>query len=521
MDDQIIAGPALKTAAGAVFKRDKQGGVANGDEASYPDADGNPTRVGNFHKGLPHDPVTGHVDPAAYVKLMNALVDRATTPPAGDPQRMEPIAVFEAEIVSSPRRMRPFVNPLAGFSGDPLGIKPWTFQVAPAPRIDGAEAAGEAVELYWMAHLRDVPFADFDADPLVAAAAAELSALSDFRGPKDAAGEVTPTTIFRGATPGDCKGPYVSQFFLRDVPFGALTIAQKQTTVHPGTDHMTGWTDWLAVQDGAARDPIPAHVVDPQRRYIRSMRDFAHYVHVDQLYEAYFNACLILLGMRAAKDPGNPYTMSTKTEGFGTLGGPAVLTLVAEVATRALKAVWYQKWGVHRRLRPESFGGLVQRSKTCGNPYGLHADVLNAEAITRAHALHDSYLLPMAYPEGSPMHPAYGAGHATVAGACVTVLKAFFDENMTIIAPVRPAADGLGLEPYNGPDLKVGDELNKLAANVAIGRNMAGVHWRTDYDQSLRLGEEVTIQILQGLKATTFEEHEMSFTRFDGTSMTI
>ena len=41
----------------------------------------------------------------------------------------------------------------------------------------------------------------------------------------------------------------------------------------------------------------------------------------------------------------------------------------------------------------------------------------------------DHYLLSMAFPEGSPMHPCYGAGHATVAGACVTVLKAFFDHS--------------------------------------------------------------------------------------------
>ncbi len=33
--------------------------------------------------------------------------------------------------------------------------------------------------------------------------------------------------------------------------------------------------------------------------------------------------------------------------------------------------------------------------------------------------------LPMAFQEGSPMHPSYGAGHATVAGACVTILKAY------------------------------------------------------------------------------------------------
>ena len=30
------------------------------------------------------------------------------------------------------------------------------------------------------------------------------------------------------------------------------------------------------------------------------------------------------------------------------------------------------------------------------------------------------------------MHPAYGAGHATVAGACVTILKAFFDTSAVL-----------------------------------------------------------------------------------------
>ncbi len=83
-----------------------------------------------------------------------------------------------------------------------------------------------------------------------------------------------------------------------------------------------------------------------------------------------------------------------------------------------------------------------------------------------------------AFPEGSPTHPAYGAAHATVAGACVTVLKAFFDESFVIPNPVEAASDGLSLKPYTGPSLTVGGELNKLASNVAIGRNIAGVHWR-------------------------------------------
>jgi hypothetical protein len=47
-------------------------------------------------------------------------------------------------------------------------------------------------------------------------------------------------------------------------------------------------------------------------------------------------------------------------------------------------------------------------------------------------------LLPQVFPEGAPTHPAYGAGHATVAGACVTILKAWFDESEVFDANVVP-----------------------------------------------------------------------------------
>jgi hypothetical protein len=108
------------------------------------------------------------------------------------------------------------------------------------------------------------------------------------------------------------------------------------------------------------------------------------------------------------------------------------------------------------------------------------------------HTKNGSSLLPMAFPEGSPTHPAYGAGHATVAGACVTMLKAFFDGSFVLPSPMVPTPNGTGLVPYTGHDLTVANELNKVAANVAIGRNGAGVHWRSDYASSLHLGRSRT-----------------------------
>jgi hypothetical protein len=140
-----------------------------------------------------------------------------------------------------------------------------------------------------------------------------------------------------------------------------------------------------------------------------------------------------------------------------------------------------------------------------------------------------SYLLPMAFPEGSPLHPSYGAGHATVAGACTTILKAWFKEEALIPNPVQPNADGTALEPYTGPDanqLTVGGELNKLASNIAIARDIAGVHWRSDYTESIFLGEAIAISVLEDMGFTYNENQEgffrgFSLTKFDGTKITV
>lgn len=105
------------------------------------------------------------------------------------------------------------------------------------------------------------------------------------------------------------------------------------------------------------------------------------------------------------------------------------------------------------------------------------------------------------------------------------MLKALFDESFVIPNPVVPGADGRSLVPYTGADaarLTVGGELNKLAANVAIGRNFGGIHYRSDYTQSLRLGEQVTIRALSDRRLTYNEDFEgFSFTGFDGNRITI
>jgi membrane-associated phospholipid phosphatase len=268
--------------------------------------------------------------------------------------------------------------------------------------------------------------------------------------------------------------------------------------------------------------------MDPTPRYLRNGRDLGQWVHIDALHQAYFQATLNLLapvsagGSECPLNPGNPYLGSSMQDGFGTFGGPHILALVSEVATRALKAVWFQKWFVHRRLRPEAFAGRIHHKLVSGRPYPIHPDALNSAALAQVFGAHGTYLLPMAFPEGSPLHPAYGAGHATVAGACVTILKALFDGNHVVPNPVVASDDGLALNPFAGGPLTVEGELNKLAFNVAFGRNIAGVHWRTDGSASLALGEAVAISILRDQRTTYMEPFGgFTFRKFDGTTITV
>lgn len=469
----------------------------NGDEEVYP------ARFANYSKGLPHNSL-GEVEPAAYDALLAALTSAN-------------LADFEAIPLGGGRTL---TNPQSGLAYDLEGSDAWNLSMAPHPPFASAWAAGEMVELYWMALLRDVSFTDFGSNRLVGHAARDLTRLTDLRAPKQD-GMVTPETIFRGDTPGDLAGPYVSQFLLREIPYGSLTISQRQGTVVGGLDYGTRYDEWLNIQNGG---PTADVKLDPQRRYIRNMRDLTRYVQIDALYEAYLNACLILLGMGAPVDPGNPYAPSANQHGFGTFGGPHILSLVTEVATRALKAVWYQKWFVHRRLRGEEFGGRVHNHLAGRASYPIHEDLLGSEALDFVKHKNGTWLLPLAFPEGSPTHPSYGAGHATVAGACVTILKAWFDESHVMPNPVVPNPGGQTLVPYEGDDagsLTVGGELNKVAANVAFGRNMAGIHYRTDYSESVKLGERIAICILEEQKPGYNENSSLSLTTFDGTAITI
>lgn len=499
----------------------------NGDTARFTDFSC------SYSKALLHDSL-GIPNAAAWLSLRNAF----TTGNASD---------FNNIIVGNPgggpnSRLN---GPQGAMAFDLEGLDSHCTVIPPAPSVSSAQTAAEQVEHYWGSLLADTPFTQYATSSLAAQAVADLNNMSFIRSSANNQFPYPVTTgnLFRGQLvrgDGNVQGPYISQFMVQPTFYGAQPFDQKYQTFLPvgggGSDYLTSVAEYQLVQNGG--DSGRALAFDPTPRHIRNGRDLAAYTRVDVLYQGYFVAFLVLAGLGAAPNPGNPYIGSLTQKGFGTLGGPDAAATLAEMATRALKASWFHKWIKDMRMRPEEYGALVHARKTNASPMPqaaatLHSDVLNSNVLPIIYSNYGSYLLPQAFPEGSPTHPCYPTGHGTVAGACITVLKFFFDGSQKIrpllTAAGRdvyaPTTDGLSLTAYTGTDrnnLDINGELNKLAHNISMGHGIhAGIHFRSSTYWSILLGEQVALSILQDRAKSYNEPFTINLTKFDGTTATI
>jgi hypothetical protein len=486
-----------------------------------------------------------------------AAADQANSVPNEEQSRLG------ISAVTPTGRQRRLVNPQGGLVYQLEDVAITQLAAPPAPTLASADTAAELVELYWHALARDIPFINWGSDPTIAAAISDLNTRFKFyagmpqfeivppgatprkmpRGfptqPMTPLGQIpgpgnniTLQTLFRGFTKGDQMGPYLSQFLIRDVPFGAQTVSAMLQPAVPG-DYMMDPTSWLNVQKGC----MPAPIQLQQFRRLPSIpRDMTRYIEFDLITEAYMNALSLLImnpdaqrldggGFGIPFDPNNPYNHSCTQEGFVTFGPTHIVSLLNKVAYVAHSHTWHEKWFVHRRLRPEEYAGRVNFDFLGQKDYPINSVLGTSTAVPRiATKTGGFYFLPMAYPEGSPVHPSYTAGHATLAGACATILKAFFNDQTILSNPKQPNATGTALVPYTGPDanqLTVGGELNKLASNIGIGRQFSGVHWRSDETASFLRGEDVAISVLEDWGFTYNENFAgFEFTDFRGVKRT-
>lgn len=375
--------------------------------------------------------------------------------------------------------------------------------------VDDPKHACEMIEVYENALLRDVPFNTFNDQNNVnndvqraLLSLTNYNNLSSYTGPTNSENKITGQELFRGNGKDELIGPYVSQYLVLPYSYNGLEIEQKYR-VENDVNETIVYDNYLNIQRGIVED-TPNFSGDS--KYAYSPRVLGSIVHNDPLYWAYYNACLISKQNGIELDyTGNDVTSAWTDQGF-----PDLLESVAEISLGALRVAWNSKYNITLRLRPEAMAqriDYIQQGIFTGDVFDeIKANLVHGQGtLDEVFSRNNNYLLLMMYPEGSPTHPSCPAGHAVVSGACTTVMKAFLkthdSNNQPLPWPSDPkhSIDGNVLQTYDKSDneITIIGEINKLASNMALGRNMGGVHYRADGDAGIVLGETFAIKYLQ------------------------
>lgn len=455
--------------------------------------------VNTYSKGLPHDE-EGFVNKDEMMKLIIALEER-------DSQKLSKIKLGGKLKL---------VNPSAAWSSDIIGACNNTYRYSKLPGLSSDFIASEMSELYCMSLARDIPFSQYKNSSIIEDCCGYLNKLKKY---PQVDGKVTPYNIFRGPMYSDLQGPYISQFLYRDLRMGGFMQKQKYTTDLEGYDFMKTWETALSAQNGNIMESPPP--IRSKPRYIITGRDLACYVHSDEPYQAFYHACVLLMDIKAPMNPGFIKLMNDNpVESFFVDIGKADIQAITNIIGRnALLAAWYVKWN-SLFLRPEALAIEVERVyRSNKNTYRISPELLRNPVLEAIRSRNGNVLLSQAYPEGAPLHPSTPSGHAALAGACVTVLKFFFDTKYELDV-YEPDENGAELIK-TGMKTTVGDELNKLASNMAIGRNWSGVHYHMDAISGLKRGEKVAISCLEDMMQRYPHELIISIPKFNGHIVTL
>lgn len=232
-----------------------------------------------------------------------------------------------------------------------------------------------------------------------------------------------------------------------DLPLGMRELSffledEKVPRYAKGKDFITTQRTYDQEMAGKSVKKITAGPV----KNIVTLRDAASYVHSDDPFALWSKVANYLLMV------GVPQRLPAKlndSDGVGQsrfvcFGAPCIVGLLGYAIAMAGPVSFYNKWYA-----------MVPR------PGQLYYEWLND-------------FLPQAYPEGSPMHPAYPAMHSFVALVCYFFLLEFFD--------------GLTELPHGRT---VAAELRLLADNVGYFRVHAAVHYPSDHDNAVELARKV------------------------------
>lgn len=430
-----------------------------------------------------------------------------------------------------------------------------------APAYDGGRTTVELLEAYAMSQLRDEPLDTIESASLLQDLRTDFNRVLDDADLEDYAGHDfgwfqgfdadgsfagsesgVAENVFRDPIYGCDVGPYGSQIWYDDVPLGGIEfplqvrpitgvkgtdgrapeLTELDTSGPPFCTTESAVLENIRQRSGAEPGHDEDYRVDLERGeavYPYRGIDFASQVRDDPAYQPYLLAALQLSSWRAPANPENPYVRNSDqadvdgVHPYIDFGAVGVLDLIARVCRNALIAAWHQKWFVHRRLRPETYGLRIHEDRDYGLPDLLDPGAWQgSEVIGTVQDEHGTPLLPQVYPEGGPAHPAYPSGHSVIAGACAAVLKTHFaDISLDELANANPALGGESNRYFDGPkipdpsnpqevddytasdasDMTVHGEINKFASNIGMARIWAGVHYRSDHLYGMLLGEQV------------------------------
>jgi hypothetical protein len=451
-------------------------------------------------------------------------------------------------IQSTNNTRRRLVDTYCLYDNDFIGPYASSYTIPPAPLIGSYQAAAELLEVYAMSLVRDIPFQIIN-DSSIPIPILDNTILPDLNRPNvknylgapvDSSGNITRELLFRGNAVGDNVGPYVSQLLFCDIQLGTYLFSQDRyitlqkvdisgNDINFKNDFMKSINDFVKVWNGDVQT-IP--VTPTTTRYLTTPRDCGYYINKDQIWQMFNMAAAAMLsrGVRTG-------FFCTPRAGakFISLGPIDIYDLMSRAAKLAMNASWLWKWR-QMKVRPEEMAYQLNYNLKVNpsDPYNVNfADTLDpldslilqkindisGIDYTAPQEISGNYLLPQMYSYGSPFHASYPSGHATYGGALSTILKAFFNCDYYIDSDepdleLREPFCGKCSEktPQSGSNLKASPlppgytgsaylklegEINKLASNCADFRNIAGIHYRSDAEAGLSIGEQAAIILLE------------------------
>ena len=452
-----------------------------------------------------------------------------------------------------PKSKRKHQSPLFGYGVTPIGYNPYCTTITEQDyvRADSVQGFQEMIEIYAMVLLRNVPFDEYTNENETVKFAVDVLQHAAYFGkptyPLDKHGKVVPKRLFRWSAPNTFDGPYISQFMLYDCWMGASYL--KQCYLHEADDLTATTTKgFLKMIQGQTSMRIVPDGRPPS--YLRSGRGIGSMVHNDPIFSYYFNTLVLALVLGI---PIEGFDQSDKhVTKFGDTGPPDMLLIIVTVAKGAMLTAWYTKWLRCMKIRPEMYAARIAKALdekfTERNKVPFFEEIYRMsrdpklkelfEKISEGNAEHAPFLKGI-YNEGSPTHPSFPAGHAVLAGSCITVIKAMLRTNDERNRPIRwdrpvrlASKDGFStrlIERSEDPTIRhmtINGELNKMAMNFAFGRNFAGVHYRNDTEYGLKLGEEYAMHVLGNLSKNFYprvKRPDITFTleKFDGSVVQI